>query len=132
MRPGGPSMLARLPDGRYVIGLPGNPLAALVGLLTLAEPLFAALTGGQEPATHTVVSGAELAGRAGMSLLEPYRIQDGAVVPTQWRGSAMMRGLAESSGILVCPPQGIAIGESAMALRLPWETASDGAISSPR
>ena len=44
MRPGGPSVPARLDDGRLLIGLPGNPLAAMMGLLTLAEPLLAALS----------------------------------------------------------------------------------------
>ena len=37
-RPGGPALLARLPDGRLLAGLPGNPLAALLGLLVLAAP----------------------------------------------------------------------------------------------
>jgi len=126
MRPGAPSMLARLPDGRYVIGLPGNPLAAIVGLLTLAEPLFAVLTGGPEPATNTVVSGSELTGRAGTSLLVPYQIQDGVAIPTHWRASTMMRGLASSDGILVCPPHAVAAGETVAALRLPWNTDDAG------
>jgi molybdopterin molybdotransferase len=29
MRPGHPTVLAVLPDGRFIIGLPGNPLAAM-------------------------------------------------------------------------------------------------------
>ncbi len=126
MRPGGPSLLACLADGRYLIGLPGNPLAALVGLLTLAEPLFAALTGGHPPTPHAVVSGVEISGRAGTSMMMPYRIQDGAAVPTLWRASTMMRGLAESHGILVCPADGLVIGQSAAALPLPWTTTSAG------
>jgi len=50
VRPGHPMLLARLraddPDpGPYVVGLPGNPLAAVSGLLTLAEPLLHGLAG---------------------------------------------------------------------------------------
>lgn len=45
MRPGHPAVLAELPDGRFVIGLPGgNPLAAMMALMTLGgEPLLAAM-----------------------------------------------------------------------------------------
>ncbi|MFC7921980.1 molybdopterin molybdotransferase MoeA [Streptomyces cinereoruber] len=54
VRPGHPMLLARLGADparprhvRHLVGLPGNPLAAVSGLLTLAAPLLAALT---EPA----------------------------------------------------------------------------------
>ncbi len=51
VRPGHPMLLARLgagggeaggAEGPYLVGLPGNPLAAVSGLLTLAEPLLRA------------------------------------------------------------------------------------------
>ncbi len=50
VRPGHPMLLARLgagdPEpGPYVVGLPGNPLAAVSGLLTLAQPLLRGLAG---------------------------------------------------------------------------------------
>ncbi|XVU22716.1 molybdopterin molybdotransferase MoeA [Actinoplanes sp. CA-054009] len=48
-RPGHPQALAELPDGRWVVSLPGNPFAGLVAALTLLEPLLAAL-GGRPPA----------------------------------------------------------------------------------
>lgn len=47
-RPGHPMLLAVLPDGRCVVGLPGNPFAALAAVLTLLHPLLDALGG------HTV------------------------------------------------------------------------------
>jgi molybdopterin molybdotransferase len=120
MRPGGPSLLARLDDGRFVVGLPGNPLAAILALLTLGDPLLAGLTGAPAPRTHRVEVGAELAGRASTSLLVPYRLEDGRAVASTWRGSAMMRGLADSVGVLICPPDGLAIGASTDAFGLPW------------
>lgn len=46
VRPGHPMLLARLASGRHLVGLPGNPLAAVSGLLTLAEPLLRTLGGG--------------------------------------------------------------------------------------
>ncbi|MET9929470.1 MULTISPECIES: molybdopterin molybdotransferase MoeA [unclassified Streptomyces] len=52
VRPGHPMLLARLGADparphrvRHLVGLPGNPLAAVSGLLTLAAPLLAALSG---------------------------------------------------------------------------------------
>ncbi|GHJ43375.1 molybdopterin molybdenumtransferase MoeA [Catellatospora sp. TT07R-123] len=45
-RPGHPQLLARMANrGRWVVGLPGNPYAGLVGCLTLLEPLLGALSG---------------------------------------------------------------------------------------
>ena len=41
--PGAQMLLARLPDGRFLVGLPGDPTAALAGLVTLASPLIRAL-----------------------------------------------------------------------------------------
>ena len=37
MRPGHPAVLAELPDGRFVVGLPGNPLAAMMALITMGH-----------------------------------------------------------------------------------------------
>ncbi|PWK88326.1 molybdopterin molybdotransferase [Lentzea atacamensis] len=44
-RPGHPMLLAVLPDGRCVAGLPGNPFAALAAVLTLLRPLLDTLGG---------------------------------------------------------------------------------------
>jgi molybdopterin molybdotransferase len=44
-RPGHPQSLARMTDGRWVVGLPGNPFAALAGALTLLAPLLAKCAG---------------------------------------------------------------------------------------
>lgn len=44
-RPGHPMLLAVLPDGRFVVGLPGNPFAAYAAVLTLLHPLLDTLGG---------------------------------------------------------------------------------------
>ncbi len=43
--PGSQMLLARLVDGRFLVGLPGEPTAALAGLITLVSPLVRALRG---------------------------------------------------------------------------------------
>ncbi|TMR20902.1 molybdopterin molybdotransferase MoeA, partial [Nonomuraea turkmeniaca] len=45
VRPGHPQLLARLPDGTLVVGLPGNPFAALAASLTLLVPILHGLAG---------------------------------------------------------------------------------------
>jgi molybdopterin molybdotransferase len=120
MRPGGPSVLGRLPDGRLLLGLPGNPLAAMMGVVSLGAPLLAALARRPSPATGTLPAAADLDGRAGSSILVPYRVVDGRAVPNSWLGSGMMRGLADADGVLVVPPPGVRAGESVETLALPW------------
>ncbi|RFA19080.1 molybdopterin molybdotransferase MoeA [Subtercola boreus] len=120
MRPGGPSLLARLPDGRLLLGLPGNPLAAMVGLLSFGPPLLAAFAGLTAPLETSVITRDVLSGRPGAVLLSPYRLVDGRAVLNDWSGSAMMRGLAEADGILICPEAGAAAGERVSALPVPW------------
>ncbi|MFD4137778.1 molybdopterin molybdotransferase MoeA [Streptomyces sp. NPDC058572] len=48
-RPGHPQLLAQLPDGHWILGLPGNPYAALIAAHTLLAPLLAGLTGRSLP-----------------------------------------------------------------------------------
>ncbi|WEV26481.1 molybdopterin-binding protein [Streptomyces sp. 71268] len=49
VRPGHPMLLARLDGRRHLVGLPGNPLAAVSGLLTFAEPLLRTLAARPRP-----------------------------------------------------------------------------------
>lgn len=120
MRPGAPNLVARLPDGRFLVGLPGNPLAAMIGVLTLLEPLLAGLSGAAAPALGSVVTGQDLAGKSGIDLLIPYRLHAGLATKSAWTGSGMLRGLAEADGILVIPPVGASAGESVETVTLPW------------
>lgn len=53
IRPGKPILFARLPDGAFYFGLPGNPIAAAVGLRFFAYPLIRKLRG-QRPETPVV------------------------------------------------------------------------------
>ncbi|MDO9353656.1 MAG: molybdopterin-binding protein, partial [Solirubrobacteraceae bacterium] len=119
MRPGGPTRVAELPDGRLVVCLPGNPLAAMLAAVAIAEPVIAALAG-RAARSGTVVSGLDLPGRAGTTQLVPYATTTHGTEAVRWRDSAMMRGLAEADGILVVPETGLRRGEPAVHLDLPW------------
>lgn len=120
MRPGGPTFLARTPD-RLVLGLPGNPLASVLGLLAIGGPLLEAWAGRSAGAsTVTVETGIE--GRRHTTRLVPVAVRDGVATPTAHAGSGMLRGLAAADAVLVVPEGGVEAGASAEALALPWPT----------
>ncbi len=120
MRPGHPALLAVLPDGRTVVGLPGNPLAAMMALLTLGAPLIARLGGRPLPELVNAVSGAELAPLAGRHRLLPAQHTADGVIPLPRIGSGMLRGLASADVVLVVPPDGLVRGDDAQVIRLSW------------
>ncbi|MFD5502636.1 molybdopterin-binding protein [Streptomyces sp. NPDC127061] len=67
VRPGHPMLLAELPpttDGRSrrLVGLPGNPLAAVAGAVTLAAPLLRRLGGHPDPEPLRTVAAEALPG----------------------------------------------------------------------
>jgi len=54
--PGAQMLLAKLPDGRLVVGLPGDPASALAGLVTIVAPLIRAMRGAPAPVlSHAVL-----------------------------------------------------------------------------
>ncbi|MBK4346799.1 molybdopterin molybdotransferase MoeA [Lacisediminihabitans changchengi] len=120
MRPGGPTLLARLPGGSLVLALPGNPLAAMLALLTIGGPLIAGMTGVALPDLDTVTLAVAVDGVAGGAVLMPYRLENGAAVPNRHRASGMMRGLADAAGVLVVPSDGAKKGDRVTAIALPW------------
>lgn len=120
MRPGHPTLLARLADGRFLVGLPGNPLAAMMAMLTVAAPLLAGLRGAGLDEPEPVTSAEAFEPLRGRSRLVPYRLESGHAVPSSHQRSGMLRGLAAADGVLVVPAEGCAAGDSVPGLSLPW------------
>jgi molybdopterin molybdotransferase len=120
MRPGHPAVLAELPDGRFVLGLPGNPLAAMMALSTVGAPLLAALGHAAMPPVQEVPCGTMIEPDPGRTRLMPFRLLYGMASPAQHTGPGMMRGLAAADGVLVVPPHGVQLGEPVPAFALPW------------
>ncbi|MCT4354833.1 molybdopterin molybdotransferase MoeA [Streptomyces sp. Je 1-79] len=123
VRPGHPMLLARLDAGRHLVGLPGNPLAAVSGLLTLAEPLLRALAGAPLPAPYRAPVRAEVHGHPHDTRLVPIVHQGDEAVPLHYNGPAMLRGIAVADGMAVVPPGGVRSGDSVEILDLPWPMA---------
>ena len=130
VRPGHPMLLAELPDGRRLVGLPGNPLAALAGVVTLLEPLLAGLSGGPLPALGRAVVADAVPVRPrgrhprGHLLIPVSAGPGGQVRATGYATSAMLRGAALADGFLLVPPEGIEAGETGVVAWFPWTSAS--------
>ena len=102
VRPGFPMLLAALPGGRFVAGLPGNPQSAVIALTSLVVPLIRGLTGRPLRGLAKVILGEDIPGRGADTHLALARLaDDGTVVPVSHRGSAMLRGLAQADGFAV-------------------------------
>ena len=109
--PGAQMLLARLPDGRFLIGLPGQPASALAGLLTLASPLIRAMR--DDPLstarrTAVLVDDAPLADYADDTALVPVSIDVSSAAtsarPLPANGPAGLGGWAVADAIAVVPP----------------------------
>ncbi|WP_332112636.1 molybdopterin-binding protein [Streptomyces buecherae] len=137
VRPGHPMLLARLDGRRHLVGLPGNPLAAVSGLMTFAEPLLRTLAARPRPdAGPAAGRSGEAGGSGGPSTwlpladevpwhprdtrLVPVRRRSGAAVPLHFSGPAMLRGISVAHGLAVIPPGGVARGDEVEVLGLPW------------
>ena len=126
VRPGHPMCLATLPDGRHVVGLPGNPLAAISAVLTLLVPMLATLRGepGADEAhiTEAVLTVDVRPHPESTRLLPVRRGFSGPEVtatPTMHVGPAMLRGLTLADGIAVIAPGAGGIGSFVRVLPLP-------------
>ncbi|MEE1739940.1 molybdopterin molybdotransferase MoeA [Streptomyces sp. BE147] len=131
VRPGHPMLLARLPSGGpYLVGLPGNPLAAVSGLLTLAEPLLGGIAGRLSQEPYRALVHAEVHGHPHDTRLVPVVHRVGRaggrdyVVPLHYNGPAMLRGVAGADGLAVVPPGGVRSGTEVDILDLPWASAT--------
>uniref|UniRef100_A0AAU2V5V9 Molybdopterin molybdenumtransferase n=1 Tax=Streptomyces sp. NBC_00003 TaxID=2903608 RepID=A0AAU2V5V9_9ACTN len=126
VRPGHPMLLAQIGVGKHLVGLPGNPLAAVSGLLTLAEPLLRELAHRARAVTYTVPLRNEVQGHPHDTRLVPVVHRAERVVPLHYNGPAMLRGIAAADGLAVVPPGGARAGQEVEILDLPWAQAGSG------
>jgi molybdopterin molybdotransferase len=120
MRPGHPAALGKLPNGRFVVGLPGNPLAALMALFTVGGPLLAALGHQPLPGISRVPCGTTIDAHRASTRLMPFRWVNDLAAPVHYTGPGMMRGLASADGVMAVPSRGVQLGEPVPAFALPW------------
>jgi molybdopterin molybdotransferase len=106
-RPGGPARLARLPDGRLLVSLPGYPYAALVAVLTLLGPLLAGLSGRALPILRTAVL---IGGRPATAATRVVPVRDrgdGTVEPVGRDRPGNLWGAAGADALAAVGPTGV-------------------------
>jgi len=123
VRPGHPMLLAALSGPGELpvpmVSLPGNPHSAVVGFVTLAVPVIDALLGRSPAMLESVRTAEELRAPVDHTRLIAGNIVDGAFVLSPYGGSAMLRGLARSSGFAVVTERFVPAGAQVEWLPLP-------------
>ncbi|MFD4180046.1 NTP transferase domain-containing protein [Rhodococcus sp. NPDC058514] len=118
-RPGGSQVVAVLPDGRVVLGLPGNPYAAVATLLMTAPTVVSALTGAPAPTpTYAPIeNAAELAADV-PRVVTATRSSDGRWHAAAPAGTAHLAALIGAHALAIIEPA-TPDGGSAELLPLP-------------
>lgn len=125
VRPGHPMMLAVV-DDTPIIGLPGNPLSALVALVTLLEPLLGSWHGRPGSALPNVqMAEAVPASAKDFTRLMVGRRELGGFRQVTHVSSAMLRGIAHADGWAIIPSTGVAPGEIVPWIPVPWMGRTD-------
>ena len=123
VRPGHPMLLAALPGphGQAVplVSLPGNPHSAVGGFVTLAVPVIDAMLGRVASALSVVRAGEDLRSPVHHTRLIAGNVVDGVFQLSPYGGSAMLRGLAQSSGFAVVDEPVVPAGSPVAWLPLP-------------
>ncbi|QOV37052.1 molybdopterin molybdotransferase MoeA [Streptomyces ferrugineus] len=123
VRPGHPMLLARIKEDQHLVGLPGNPLAAVSGLLTLAEPMLRTLAARPAPEAYALPLKEAAHGHPHDTRLIPVVLRGDHAVPLHYQGPAMLRGMAAADAVAVVPPGGAGAGQETELLDLPWASA---------
>ena len=110
VRPGHPMLLANF-DSVALLGLPGNPQSAIVGLMSLGQPVIDALLGRPLSELENVITIKEIKAREDFTRLVLGTISEGRFNEGEHLGSAMLRGLAHATGFAVAP-SGVSIAGS--------------------
>ena len=126
VRPGHPMLLARIKADQHLVGLPGNPLAAISGLLTLAEPLLRTLSAHPAPESYELPLQEAVHGHPYDTRLIPAVLRGDSAIPLHYNGPAMLRGIAAADALAVVPPGGARQGQRTELIDLPWAVAGIG------
>lgn len=114
MRPGRPTIIGVV-NGVLVIGIPGNPVSAMVACEVFARPAVEALLGLQPPRVAGTLGDYAVSGRLAERVRSQLGRQDyvrvrlsddaaGLAVYPVPGGSAVIRSMVDADGMLVVPP----------------------------
>ncbi|PYS74808.1 MAG: molybdopterin molybdenumtransferase MoeA [Acidobacteria bacterium] len=110
LRPGKPTVFARLPQGTLVFGLPGNPVSVSVTFNLFARTALLAMQGANNPAlkTETGVLAKAVKGAKERDSYLPAQLttnDDGQLIvfPLKWGGSSDFIAFARATALAIIP-----------------------------
>jgi molybdenum cofactor synthesis domain-containing protein len=110
LRPGKPTVFARLPNGTLVFGLPGNPVSVAVTFNLFARTALLAMQGVTEPAMkyETAVLARGVKGNVERESYLPAQLttnDDGELIafPLKWGGSSDFVAFAITTALVIVP-----------------------------
>jgi molybdenum cofactor synthesis domain-containing protein len=127
LRPGKPTVFARLPNGTLVFGLPGNPVSVSVTFNLFARTALLAMQGTAEPALkrETALLARSVKGTTDRESYLPAQLttnDDAELVafPLKWGGSSDFVAFALTTGLVIVPAnvKAIEAGSLVSVLRL--------------
>jgi molybdopterin molybdotransferase len=128
LRPGKPTVFARLPNGTLVFGLPGNPVSVAVTFNLFARTALLAMQGVNESALkyETALLARSVKGTADRESYLPAQLttnDDGELIafPLKWGGSSDFVAFALTTALLIVPARTRTIEANSLVrvLRLP-------------
>ena len=118
VRPGYHQLMAKI-GNQFLIGLPGNPQSAVIGLLSLAVPFISGANGQDLPALETCQISTDLKGPAREVRLALCSLVSNIATPLEHLDSSMLRGFVKADGYAVLPAGGAEAGQIVPWLDLP-------------
>jgi molybdenum cofactor synthesis domain-containing protein len=110
LRPGKPTVFARLPSGTLMFGLPGNPVSVAVTFNLFARTALLAMQGATEPALkrETAALARSVKGTAERESYLPVQLttnDDGELIafPLKWGGSSDFVAFALTTALVIVP-----------------------------
>ncbi len=101
VQPGRPTVFG-LKEGKYLFGLPGNPVSSFVQFELLVKPMLFALMGHQfsSPGLNLPMGGVYTRRKAKRKSFIPVQIKSGLVFPVEYHGSAHIHSYIFADGML--------------------------------
>ena len=118
VRPGYHQLMARIGE-QILIGLPGNPQSAVIGLLTLAVPLISGANANPLAKLELRTIASDMNGPHREARLVLCTQEAGVIKPIEYLDSSMLRGFVSATGYAVLPPGGAKSGEQIQWITLP-------------
>jgi molybdenum cofactor synthesis domain-containing protein len=128
LRPGKPTVFARLPNGTLVFGLPGNPVSVSVTFNLFARAALLAMQGATEPALKQETAALARSAKGTMERESYLPAQlttndDGQLIafPLKWGGSSDFVAFAVATALVIVPAnvKSIEAGSLVNIVRLP-------------